>query len=108
MCRPVYTRWMYPYERYFKSLKGFIRNLAKPESSIARGYEVEEALGFITKYMANYNIMSQRVWDNEEEPTMVDEILEGKKKSRDLSEDLWNAMHEFVLDNTTHPQAYWE
>jgi hypothetical protein len=27
-CGPVHTRWMYPYERYFKSLKGYVRNLA--------------------------------------------------------------------------------
>jgi len=49
LCGPMYTRWMYPYERYFKSLKGFVRNLAKLEGSIAQGYEAEEALGFITE-----------------------------------------------------------
>jgi hypothetical protein len=30
ICGPVHVRWMYPYERYFKALKGFVRNLAKP------------------------------------------------------------------------------
>ena len=35
LCGPVHTRWMYPFERYFKSVKGFVRNLAKPEGSIA-------------------------------------------------------------------------
>lgn len=108
LCGPVHARWMYPYERYFKSLKGFVRNLAKPEGSIARGYEVEEALGFVTEYMADYNITSRRVWDDKEEPTMVDEILEGKGKPRELSEDLRDLMHEFVLDNATHLQAYRE
>jgi len=42
---------MYPYGRYFKSLKGFVRNLVKPEGSIAQGYQVAEALGFVTEYM---------------------------------------------------------
>jgi hypothetical protein len=34
----VQTRWMYPYERYFKGLKSFVWNLAKPEGSMAHGY----------------------------------------------------------------------
>ena len=41
LCGPVHTRWMYPYERYFKNLKGYVRNLAKPEGNIAQGYEAE-------------------------------------------------------------------
>ena len=94
ICEPVHTRWMYPFEHYFKNLKGFVRNLAKPEGSIAQGYQVEEALGFLTEYMANYSIMSQRFWDEREEPTMVDEILEDKGKPRELFEELRNAMHD--------------
>lgn len=48
ICGLVQTRWMYPFERYYKGLKGFVRNLARPQGSFARGYEIEEALGFLT------------------------------------------------------------
>ena len=106
LCGPIHTRWMYPYERYFKTLKGYVRNLAKPEGNIAQGYEIEEALGFITEYMSEYNITSRRVWDDKEEPTMVDEILEGKGKMKVLSEEMRVAMHEFVLDNASHIEPY--
>jgi len=41
ICGPVHTRWMYPYECYFKTLKGYVRNYAKPEGSIAQGYQIE-------------------------------------------------------------------
>jgi len=41
ICGPVHTRWMYPYDRYFKTLKGYVRNYAKPEGSIAQGYQIE-------------------------------------------------------------------
>jgi hypothetical protein len=44
---PAHTHWMYPYERYFKGLKSFVRNLARLEGSMAQGYQVEEALGFL-------------------------------------------------------------
>ena len=106
LCGPVHTRWMYPFEKYFKSVKGFVRNLAKPEGSIAQGYQVEQALGFITKYMSDYNITTRRIWDDKEEPSMVDEILEGKGKPKLLSEELWSAMHAFVLDNLAHIEPF--
>ena len=108
LCGPVHTRWMYPFERYFKSVKGFVRNLAKPEGSIAQGYQVEQALGFITEYMSDYNVTRRRIWDDKEEPSMVDELLEGKGKPKILSEELRSAMHAFVLDNSAHIEPFRE
>ena len=72
----VYTWWMYPYQRDFKGLKGYVRTLAKLERSIAQGYQVEEAYGFFIEYMVDYNLTTWRVWDDKEEPTMIDKIQE--------------------------------
>ncbi|KAL5573251.1 hypothetical protein UlMin_022848 [Ulmus minor] len=47
---PVHMRWMYPFERYLKRLKDYVRNAAKPEGSIAEGYVVDEALTFCSRY----------------------------------------------------------
>ena len=44
---PVHMQWMYPFERYFKRLKDYVRNAAEPEGSIAEGYVVDEALTFL-------------------------------------------------------------
>ncbi|GJV32289.1 proton-dependent oligopeptide transporter family protein [Tanacetum coccineum] len=41
---------MFPFERYMKKLKGYVRNKAKPEGSIAEGYVAEEALTFSSHY----------------------------------------------------------
>nr|GFB70226.1 hypothetical protein [Tanacetum cinerariifolium] len=38
---PIRPRWMYPFERYIKKLKGYVRSKAKPEGSIAEGYVAE-------------------------------------------------------------------
>ena len=48
ICGPVHVRWMYPMERYLKTLKGYVRNRARPEASMAEGYAIDEALGFCT------------------------------------------------------------
>jgi len=97
---------MYPYEHYFKTLKGNVRNLAKSEGNIVYGYQIEEALGFVTEYMIEYNLTTRRVWDSEEEPTMIDKVLEGKGKQKLLSDVVRSAMHEFILDNASHVQPY--
>ncbi|PWA96408.1 hypothetical protein CTI12_AA040050 [Artemisia annua] len=47
---PVTFRWMYPFERYMKKLKNYVRNKAKPEGSIAEGYVADEALTFCSRY----------------------------------------------------------
>ncbi|GKB87929.1 hypothetical protein Tco_0960201 [Tanacetum coccineum] len=47
---PIRPRWMFPFERYMKKLKGYVRNKAKPEGSIAEGYVAEEALTFSYHY----------------------------------------------------------
>ncbi|GJT87199.1 F-box domain containing protein [Tanacetum coccineum] len=51
---PIRPRWMYPFERYMKKLKGYVRNKAKPEGSIAEGYVAEEALTFSSHYFFDY------------------------------------------------------
>ncbi|GKE14751.1 zinc finger, PHD-type containing protein, partial [Tanacetum coccineum] len=48
--RPIRPRWMYPFKRFIKKLKNYVRNKAKPEGSIADGYVAEEALTFSSHY----------------------------------------------------------
>ncbi|GJV85202.1 F-box domain containing protein [Tanacetum coccineum] len=35
---PIRPRWMFPFERFMKKLKGYVRNKAKPEADVARGH----------------------------------------------------------------------
>ena len=99
ICGPVHVRWMYPMERYLKTLKGYVRNRARPEASMAEGYAIDEALGFCTEYMQSYTVTSRRVWDDKEDPTMNDEILEGVGRPRILTPKIRDWIHEFVVNN---------
>ncbi|XP_028061151.1 uncharacterized protein LOC114264655 [Camellia sinensis] len=46
----VQYRWMYGFERYMHILKGYVRNKARPEGSIAEGYINHEVLTFCSMY----------------------------------------------------------
>jgi hypothetical protein len=67
LCRLVSTRWMYPVERYMKTLKGYVRNMARPEASMVEGYVKYECIGFVIEYLQRFDVMHKRVWDVEEE-----------------------------------------
>ena len=43
---PIFLHKMFPFERYFAVLKKYVRNWARPEGSIAKGYVTEEVIEF--------------------------------------------------------------
>ncbi|XP_024178950.2 uncharacterized protein LOC112184960 [Rosa chinensis] len=49
LCGPVCFRWMYPFERYMKICKGYVRNRNRPEGCIAECYIAEEAVEFLAE-----------------------------------------------------------
>ncbi|KAL4018173.1 hypothetical protein IC575_021763 [Cucumis melo] len=52
LCGFVYLRWMYPFERYMKVLKNYVRNRHRPEGCIAESYIVEEAIEFCSDFLS--------------------------------------------------------
>ncbi|CAM8978353.1 unnamed protein product [Rhodiola kirilowii] len=50
---PVHMRWMYPFDRYMKILKTYVRNRHRPEGCIVEGYIIEEAVEFCTNFLGN-------------------------------------------------------
>jgi hypothetical protein len=75
ICSPIQCRWMYPIERYLKTLKDYVRTYARLEASIAEGYAMSKTLGYYTEYTDRFEGTQRRVWDDKEENTMNDEIV---------------------------------
>ena len=90
---------MYPIERYMKTLKGYVRNMARPEASMVEGYIKDECIGFITKYLQRFDIVHMRVWDVDKEYRVVEETLEDARKPYVLSSALRDIAHKYVLQN---------
>ncbi|KAK9267622.1 hypothetical protein L1049_010053 [Liquidambar formosana] len=49
---PVQYRWMYPIERFLRTLKCYVRNKARPKGSIAEAYINNECLTFCSMYLS--------------------------------------------------------
>ncbi|GJX86411.1 hypothetical protein Tco_0337185 [Tanacetum coccineum] len=65
---PIRPRWMFPFKRYMMKLKGYVRNKAKPEGSIAKGYVAEEALTFSSYYFRDVTMKFNRPDRNVDPP----------------------------------------
>jgi len=103
ICEPIQTHSMYPFECFLKGLKGFVKNKTKLVGSMAYGYMKEESFGFMNEYLSKYNATTKHAWyEEEEELTMDNEILEVPKQDLVMTTKFQNLIHSFVLDNTTH------
>ncbi|XP_073139031.1 uncharacterized protein [Henckelia pumila] len=69
LCGPVWSRHMYPFERYMKILKGYVRNRNRPEGCIAECYIAEEAVEFCSDYLSNVHTIGIPSRDREVQRT---------------------------------------
>ena len=57
LCGLVYILWMYPFERYMKIVKSYVRNHNCLEGCTVKSYVAKEALEFCAEYMSNMCIV---------------------------------------------------
>ncbi|CAL2229262.1 unnamed protein product [Prunus armeniaca] len=63
---PVQFRWMYPFERYMKILKGYVKNRARLEGCMTVRYAAEECSRHCSGYMKDVAEMGVRHTRNED------------------------------------------
>lgn len=100
LCGPVSSHWMYPIERDLKLCKSYVRNMAKPEASMAEGYIIDEAIGYLYHMdvvMASGVRPGAKVKANQEEYKGVH--LEGIGLLINVSHADLMAMHHCILEN---------
>ncbi|KAL6334208.1 hypothetical protein AAG906_006801 [Vitis piasezkii] len=105
LCGPVYLRWMYPFERFMKVLKGYVRNRNRPEGCIAECYIAEEGIEFCTEYLSNVEAIGIPSTSNIDQKVGAS-IFGGHTMKVDSN--LWLQAHHYVLENTTIIQPYVE
>jgi hypothetical protein len=75
ICGLVHSKWMYSIEWFIKIFKGYVRNKARLEASMAKGYVYDEMIGFVIKYMHEH--VRSQIWDPDEEEGACNEVFEG-------------------------------
>ncbi|XP_073057309.1 uncharacterized protein [Primulina eburnea] len=102
LCGPVWYRYMYPFERYMKILKGYVRNRNRPEGCIAECYIAEEAVEFCSDYLSSVHTIGIPSSHRQIELTKP---LSGAVVHSACHDDLQQA-HRYVLENNVEIDLY--
>jgi hypothetical protein len=114
---PVQYGWMYPVERRLLTLKRFVRNMARPEGSIAEAYVAAECLTICSRYFDDdVETRHNREGRNRERLPVVNEDLSVFQHGVDLLgaptltylEHDYEKMVWFILNNCPEVEPYIE
>ena len=107
LCGPVCFRWMYPFERCMKVIKGHVRNRNRPEGCIAEETIAEETIEFFSEFQKSMKTIGIPPDKHE-----TDENEDGKPlsagKPSEVSAELSQKAHLCVIQNTDEIVPYIE
>lgn len=103
----VHARWMFFLERFMKTLKGFVRQKARPEGSMAEGWLVQESCVFISGYLAHKNNMPH-LWSTKDDDRVVGEVPQGNGVTKLFDEAMRTKVNNYCMMNSEEMQKWYE
>jgi hypothetical protein len=103
---PVFLHNMFPFERFMGVLKKYVRNRARPEGSISKGYGTEEVIEFCVDFFPN--LKSIGVPESRYEGRLTGKGTLGRKETVCMDEHSFTQAHYTVLNNSTTVALYIE
>ena len=82
-----------------KTLKGFVRQRARPEGSMAKGWLVQESLVYISKFLGQREPCMPILWHNNEDDRMTSEVPQGKGKICLMDQNQEEKVNRFCMLN---------
>ena len=94
--------------RYMRTLKGYVKNQARPEGCIVERYSADECMKYCAGYINGALVIGQRKNRNEVEQS--DSVLEGRPISKGkpmvVTKEVIDVAHRYVLFNTEEVEPY--
>nr|ABA96763.1 transposon protein, putative, CACTA, En/Spm sub-class [Oryza sativa Japonica Group] len=103
---PVFLHNMFPFERYMGVLKKYVRNRARPEASIAKGYGTEEVIEFCVEFIEDLRPI--RVPESRHEGRLWGKGTLGRKAIMKVDNNLFRKAHFTVLQQSSLVAPYIE
>nr|ABA92649.2 transposon protein, putative, CACTA, En/Spm sub-class [Oryza sativa Japonica Group] len=103
---PVYLHNMFPFERYMGILKKYVRNRARPEASIAKGYGTEEVIEFCVEFIEALRPIG--VPESRHEGRLRGKGTLGRKAIMTVDNNLFRKAHFTVLQQSSLVASYIE
>lgn len=108
---PVHFRWIYPFERYMKTLKAYVKNFARPEACMAEGYLSSECIAFCMEFLRK-SVPVQEAINRNEDIEATENVLEGRPLQKatkvTLTDKERETAHRYILMNAAVMDPYIE
>lgn len=102
----VHTRWMFFLERFMKTLKGFVRQKAKPEGSMAEGWLIQESCVWISEYLGDVDSDLPLLWSTADDERIVGDVLQGQGTDFRMSTSLREKVMKFCICNAPEMEKW--
>ena len=94
-----------------KVMKGWVRQMARLEGSMAEGYVLFEGMHYLIEYTTRLSPESPKIWRLRDDPKIIGSLLPKCHKGRRLDRDplgrvFLHQVHNFVLGNDS-TMAHW-
>ncbi|RYA67492.1 hypothetical protein DD598_28100 [Enterobacter cloacae complex sp. 2DZ2F16B1] len=99
---------MFFLERFMKTLKGFFRQKAGPEGSMAEGWLVQEFLVLTIEFLSVSDPEMPRLWSDEEDARLVGEEPQGQGVPKKMNLDMREKIMKFCILNSAPMQKWLE
>jgi hypothetical protein len=103
---PVFLHNMFPFVRFMGVLKKYVHNRARPEGSIARGYETEEVIEFCVDFIPDLDRIG--VPKSRHEGRLSGKEILGKKSYIGKEDDYFRKAHYTIMQNSSLVEPYIE
>ncbi|CAN6691810.1 unnamed protein product [Malus baccata var. baccata] len=107
LCGPVHYRWMYPFERFMKVLKDYVRNRARPEGSMVECVLADECVKFCSKYIKQAENIGLRHNRYEDESIVIGNPISAGV-TMTMSSEMYQIAHRYILFNSSEAEPYRE
>ncbi|MCO5547670.1 hypothetical protein L7F22_001121 [Adiantum nelumboides] len=104
----VHAQWMFFLERFMKTLKGFVRQRARPKGSMAEGWMVQESCVFISEYLTRSQNNIIELWNIKDDERVVSEVPQGNGVVKRFSEAEQTKVSDYCMMNTDIMQRWYE
>lgn len=99
---------MFFLERFMKTLKGFVRQRARPEGSMAEGWLVQESLVLITEFLGSSDPEMPRLWSQETNLRVIGEQPQGEGVMKKMDNSLREKINKFCILNSQSMEKWIE
>ncbi|XP_050124129.1 uncharacterized protein LOC126601460 [Malus sylvestris] len=107
LCGHVHYRWMYPFERFMKVLKDYVRNRARSEGSMVKCVLADECVKFCSKYIKQAENIGLRHNRYEDESIVIGNPISAGV-TMTMSSEMYQIAHRYILFNSSEAEPYGE